>query len=112
MGRSGDAPALSVCRRFAAGAYDKRAPVSTAHAPLRALALPVAATAVVVLASNILVQYPFRAWGLADYLTWGAFSYPLAFLVTDVTNRHFGAADARRVVYGGFVAAVALSAWF
>lgn len=74
--------------------------------------LAVAAMAAVVLASNILVQYPVRFAGLADYLTFGAFSYPLAFLVTDLTNRRFGPAGARRVVYIGFVAAVALSAYF
>ena len=45
-------------------------------------------------------------------LTWGAFSYPFAFLVTDLTNRHFGAARTRRVVYAGFIAAVMLSAVF
>lgn len=76
------------------------------------LILPIAAMALVVLASNILVQYPFEPFGLADYLTWGAFSYPFAFLVTDLTNRRFGAADTRRVVYVGFVVAVLLSAWF
>jgi queuosine precursor transporter len=77
----------------------------------RQLLPPVTAMALVVLASNILVQYPFEPFGLADYLTWGAFSYPFAFLVTDLTNRHFGASDARRVVYAGFVIAVLLSAW-
>jgi uncharacterized PurR-regulated membrane protein YhhQ (DUF165 family) len=69
------------------------------------------AMALIVLASNILVQYPFTPLGLGDYLTWGAFSYPFAFLVTDLTNRRFGAAGARKVVYIGFVAAVLLSAW-
>lgn len=78
----------------------------------RALAWPVLAMALVVLASNILVQYPFAPFGLADYLTWGAFSYPFAFLVTDLTNRHFGAVRSRRVVYAGFIAAVMLSVIF
>src|SRR3712207_5801119 len=63
----------------------------------------------VVLASNILVQYPFHHLGLGDYLTWGAFSYPFSFLVTDLSNRRFGPQGARRVVYAGFVLAVALS---
>jgi queuosine precursor transporter len=76
------------------------------------LLLAVVAMALVVLASNILVQYPFRPLGLADYLTWGAFSYPFAFLVTDLTNRHFGARRTRHLVYAGFVFAVLLSAWF
>ncbi len=69
-----------------------------------------AAMTAVVLASNILVQYPVAFGGLADYLTWGAFSYPFAFLVTDLSNRRFGPAGARRVVYAGFVLAVLLSA--
>ena len=63
----------------------------------------------VVLSSNILVQYPFHHLGLGDYLTWGAFSYPFSFLVTDLSNRRFGTQGARRVVYAGFVLAVALS---
>jgi queuosine precursor transporter len=74
--------------------------------------LAVAAMAVVVLASNILVQYPFAHAGFGDYLTWGAFSYPFAFLVTDLSNRRFGPLIARRVVYVGFVLAVALSVYF
>jgi len=72
--------------------------------------IPVAAMAAVVIASNVLVQYPFAPLGLADYLTWGAFSYPFAFLVTDLTNRHFGPGRTRRVVYVGFVLAVLASA--
>ncbi len=67
------------------------------------------AMAVVVLASNVLVQYPFTFAGLGDYLTWGAFSYPFAFLITDLTNRRFGPDIARRVVYVGFILAVLLS---
>nr|WP_246163907.1 queuosine precursor transporter [Roseospira marina] len=58
----------------------------------------------VVVASNILVGYPINDW-----LTWGALSYPVAFLVTDLTNRHYGPALARRVVYVGFALAVVLS---
>ncbi len=54
------------------------------------------AMAAVVVASNILVQYPIGQW-----LTWGAFSYPLAFLVSDLINRFHGPAAARRVVYAG-----------
>ena len=73
--------------------------------------LAVAAMAAVVVASNVLVQYPVRWWGLSDWLTWGAFSYPAAFLVTDVSNRRFGPLGARRVVYVGFILAVLLSAW-
>lgn len=75
-------------------------------------ALPfVVLMASVVIVSNILVQIPFPHFGLQDLLTWGAFTYPLAFLVNDLTNRRYGPAAARRVVYAGFVLAVLLSAW-
>lgn len=83
-----------------------------AQGPLR-LIIAVAAMAIVVVASNILVQYPVDAQlggvALADLLTWGAFTYPFAFLVTDLTNRRFGPVAARRVVYVGFALAFALS---
>jgi hypothetical protein len=59
----------------------------------------------IVTASNWLVQFPINDW-----LTWGAFSYPFAFLVTDLTNRRFGPAAARRVIYVGFAVGVVLSA--
>ena len=71
--------------------------------------------AAVVVASNYLVQFPvdftIGALNLADLLTWGAFTYPVAFLVTDLANRRFGAPTARLVVLCGFVVAVALSIW-
>lgn len=67
--------------------------------------LPIAAMAAVVLASNVLVQFL-----LGDWLTWGALTYPLAFLVTDVTNRLHGRDAARRVVLWGFAAGLACSA--
>ena len=71
--------------------------------------------AAVVVASNFLVQFPVEyqigAFNLADLLTWGAFTYPVAFLVTDLANRRFGPATARIVVFCGFVIAVALSIW-
>lgn len=81
---------------------------------LRASIVPFAiAMALVVLASNILVQFPVQgAVGgvqLANILTWGAFTYPFAFLVTDLANRREGPAFARRVVFVGFVLAVASS---
>jgi len=65
------------------------------------------AMAVIVTASNILVQHPINDW-----LTWGAFSYPVSFLVTDLTNRRLGPVVARRVVYVGFVLALGLSWYF
>ena len=67
----------------------------------------VIAMAVVVTASNILVGYPINDW-----LTWGAFTYPIAFLVTDLTNRRLGSQSARTVVYAGFALAVILSFYF
>ena len=62
------------------------------------------AMAAMVVASNILVQFLFGQW-----LTWGAFTYPLAFLVTDVMNRVYGASAARRVVFTGFIVGVICS---
>ena len=80
----------------------------------RANSMPfVAAMAIVVVASNILVQFPVQGtiggFSLADVLTWGAFTYPVAFLVTDLANRREGPAFARRVVFIGFMLAVACS---
>ena len=57
---------------------------------------------VVVLVSNYLVQFPIKHYGLEEILTFGAFSYPIAFLITDLTNRSFGKKVARKVVYIGF----------
>jgi uncharacterized integral membrane protein (TIGR00697 family) len=62
------------------------------------------AMAAIVVASNILVQFLFGQW-----LTWGAFTYPLAFLVTDVMNRVYGEAAARKVVLAGFATGVVCS---
>jgi queuosine precursor transporter len=77
--------------------------------------IAVAAMVAVVASSNFLVQFPvmvrFGALDLADILTWGAFTYPVAFLVTDLTNRYFGPRGARGVVLVGFGVAVVLSAW-
>ncbi|MDQ0560899.1 uncharacterized PurR-regulated membrane protein YhhQ (DUF165 family) [Rhizobium mesoamericanum] len=73
----------------------------------------VALMTLVVVASNFLVQFPlnaaFAGINLADILTWGAFTYPVAFLITDLTNRQFGPQAARKVVFAGFVVGVALS---
>lgn len=62
------------------------------------------AMATIVVVSNILVQFLFGQW-----LTWGAFTYPLAFLVTDIMNRVYGVGPARRVVFIGFMVGVACS---
>ena len=73
------------------------------------------AMAFIVVLSNFLVQFPVEAslggLNLADLLTWGAFTYPAAFLITDLTNSRFGTGGARRVVLVGFVVAVGLSFW-
>jgi len=71
------------------------------------LLLPVTAMSLVIAVSNELVNHPINDW-----LTWGAFSYPLCFLVTDITNRLFKAKAARKVVYVGFALGVALSLMF
>jgi queuosine precursor transporter len=73
----------------------------------------IALMTLVVVASNFLVQFPLNAEvagiNLADILTWGAFTYPIAFLITDLTNRQFGPQTARKVVFAGFVVGVGLS---
>ena len=69
--------------------------MSRAHIP------GILAMAIIVLASNILVQFLFGNW-----LTWGAFTYPLAFLVTDLMNRLYGPGPARQVVFAGFIVGV------
>jgi len=71
----------------------------------RGVVLGVIAMTIIVAASNFLVQYPVNPW-----LTWGAFTYPVAFLVTDLTNRSLGPDRARQVVYAGFAIAVVVSA--
>ena len=70
----------------------------------RSFAWGVAAMAAIVVASNVLVQFLLGNW-----LTWGAFVYPFAFLVTDLMNRVYGPAQARRVVYAGFAVGVLCS---
>jgi queuosine precursor transporter len=75
-----------------------------ASPPLLALWKPILAMATVIAASNWLVQYPIGEW-----LTWGAFTYPLVFLVTDLTNRAVGPQAARRVAWAGLVVAVVVS---
>ena len=56
----------------------------------------------VVLSSNYLVQFPINYYGLSEILTYGAFSYPIAFLITDLANRFYGKFVARKIVYIGF----------
>ena len=107
--------------RMTGSDFDDRSHGTTPEAlgggvPRSAWVSAIAAMVVVVVASNVLVQYPVAVvvggLDLADLLTWGAFSYPAAFLVTDLTNRRFGVDAARRVIYVGFVMAVVLSTAF
>ena len=67
---------------------------------------------VIVLASNYLVQFPINYYGLEEILTYGAFSYPVAFLITDLANRSYGKAIARKIVYIGFVTGIAFTLFF
>ena len=67
---------------------------------------------VVVLASNYLVQFPINHYGLEEILTYGAFSYPVAFLITDLSNRLYGKIIARKIVYIGFIIGIAFTLFF
>ena len=66
----------------------------------------------VVLASNYLVQFPIKYYGLDQLLTYGAFSYPIAFLITDLANRSYGKFVARKIVYFGFVIGICFTLFF
>ncbi len=63
----------------------------------------------VVIASNYLVQFPFTYFGLENILTYGAFSYPITFLITDLANRAYGKGSARKIVYFGFIIGILLT---
>jgi len=67
---------------------------------------------VVVLASNYLVQFPIKYYSLEEILTYGAFSYPVAFLITDLANRSYGKFVARKIVYIGFVIGIVFTLFF
>ena len=67
---------------------------------------------VVVLSSNYLVQFPINYYSLNEILTYGAFSYPVAFLITDLANRSFGKLIARKIVYFGFFFGIGLTVFF
>ena len=66
----------------------------------------------VVLASNYLVQFPIKYYALEEVLTYGAFSYPIAFLITDLANRSYGKIVARKIVYVGFVIGIVFTLFF
>ena len=67
---------------------------------------------IVVLSSNYLVQFPINYYGLNEILTYGAFSYPIAFLITDLANRSYGKRVARKIVYFGFVLGIGFTVLF
>ena len=67
---------------------------------------------VVVLSSNFLVQFPVNHLGLNEILTYGAFSYPVAFLITDLANRAYGKIIARKIVYLGFLIGIIFTLFF
>ena len=67
---------------------------------------------VVVLSSNYLVQFPVNYYGLEKILTYGAFSYPVAFLITDLANRSYGKLVARKIVYVGFTIGISFTLLF
>ena len=64
---------------------------------------------VVIIVSNYLVQFPINKFNLQEVLTYGAFSYPVTFLITDLANRRFGKAKARKLVYFGFAVGILLT---
>ena len=66
----------------------------------------------IVLASNFLVQFPIKYYGLEEILTYGAFSYPMAFLITDLANRSYGKFTARKIVYFGFAIGILFTLFF
>ena len=67
---------------------------------------------VIVLVSNYLVQFPIKYYGFEEILTYGAFSYPIAFLITDLANRSYGKAAAKKIVYFGFAIGVLFTFFF
>jgi len=67
---------------------------------------------VIVLSSNYLVQFPINYYGLNEVLTYGAFSYPIAFLITDLANRSYGKLVARKIVYLGFLIGIGFTILF
>ena len=70
------------------------------------------AMGVIVLASNYLVQFPVKYLGLDNLLTYGAFSYPIAYLITDLANRSYGKIAARKIVYVGFSIGIIFTLFF
>ena len=67
---------------------------------------------IIVLASNYLVQFPIHYYGLSEILTYGAFTYPIAFLITDLANRSYGKDIAKKLVYFGFFIGISFTLFF
>ena len=67
---------------------------------------------VVVLSSNYLVQFPIKYYNLEEILTYGSFTYPIAFLITDLANRSYGKLAARKIIYIGFVVGITFTLFF
>ncbi len=68
--------------------------------------------AIIISSSNYLVQFPVQYFNLNDLLTYGAFTYPIAFFITDLSNRRFGKKAAKKIVYIGFLLGIALTFYF
>ena len=83
-----------------------------ARSELRPLLILAFFMAVFVTASNFLVQFPINFFGMEEVLTYGAISYPVTFLITDLSNRRFGKVIARKIVYLGFVLGILLTLFF
>ena len=83
--------------------------ISSNYKPLIVLAFFIA---LFVTASNFLVQYPINFFGMEEFLTYGAFTYPVTFLITDLSNRRYGKFVARKIVYMGFILGVLLTLFF
>ena len=67
---------------------------------------------VIILTSNYLVQFPIKHYNLEEMLTYGAFSYPVAFLITDLANKSYGKVVARKIVYVGFMIGIIFTVFF
>ena len=83
--------------------------ISSDLKPLMILAFFIA---IFVTSSNFLVQYPINFFGMEEFLTYGAITYPVTFLITDLSNRRYGKLTARKIVYMGFILGILLTLFF
>ena len=84
-------------------------PISSDLKPFMILAFFMA---IFVTSSNFLVQYPINFFGMEEFLTYGAITYPVTFLITDLSNRRYGKLTARKIVYMGFILGILLTSFF